>query len=444
MVLVPSSSPASDAPAWVTEAEASPAAVLGQMYDELKHAEAGKRHLLTDELGRVEGGLSQPSTYPGWMTRLVSRKTRPNADKLMAAIDRVIDGKAETPLERSVLGFATDRAPGFAETGTLNPRRHAMKGHKRNCRCFGCAYARRRNPPIIVNHRRRRAHRHNGPIIVNARRHRRNGPIIVNPRHTVTVRHKGGGGGGGGVPWMPLLLLGAGAYFLLGRGGLGGLTGGGFSWPAVGGQAPQYDQATGTYRVWDQTTHSYRYYDPRTGQYSNSPIPALSGLAGPIAGPILGAAIPGLLSGLTSWIRGIGSPDIPSGTGIPGGGGVTTTITPGSDINYGSGGVTVPAPGGSSVGLGDDWNPSAGGAPLPAMPAPSIAFDDWLLGGATTLPGDGDGLAPINSGDWFAGGEWESWGADAGAPVLDYDSGWATEQAMFAEAPADWGFAGAR
>lgn len=92
-----------------TTPEAPPVAVyeaLGYMWETLKEAEAGKRFLITDDVGKVEGGLAQPSTYPDWMNALTTKRTRAEADKIMRAIDNILDGKVDGPLEKSVFDWA--------------------------------------------------------------------------------------------------------------------------------------------------------------------------------------------------------------------------------------------------------------------------------------------------------------------------------------------------
>lgn len=57
---------------------------------ELADAEPGQLFLQFDDAGKVVGALRQPSTYPRWM----GRRTRADADRMIRAIDRLVDGQA--------------------------------------------------------------------------------------------------------------------------------------------------------------------------------------------------------------------------------------------------------------------------------------------------------------------------------------------------------------
>jgi hypothetical protein len=98
---------------------------LDMMHTELKEAAPGARHLVTDEYGKVEGGLRQPSTYPSFMDSMVTRRTRENADRLMKAIDDIHAGKTEGPLHDALIKYARENWENWAgrwgQMGSVDP-----------------------------------------------------------------------------------------------------------------------------------------------------------------------------------------------------------------------------------------------------------------------------------------------------------------------------------
>lgn len=87
--------------------------MLGRLYQELKDAEAGKRITYTQRIegkGKEKITLRQPSTYPPYLGELGVERTRKGADKLMAAIDNLLDGKEPGDLEIRMRDYANKRA----------------------------------------------------------------------------------------------------------------------------------------------------------------------------------------------------------------------------------------------------------------------------------------------------------------------------------------------
>jgi DNA-binding transcriptional ArsR family regulator len=66
--------------------------VLRMMRTELESAEPGHRYLITDEYGKVQGALRQPSTYPTWMDELHVARNRHTADRLTRLVTTVLAG----------------------------------------------------------------------------------------------------------------------------------------------------------------------------------------------------------------------------------------------------------------------------------------------------------------------------------------------------------------
>ena len=158
----------------------------------------------------------------------------------------------------------------------------------------------------------------------------------------------------GGTNWMPIVLIGAAAFFLLprltGAGGIGGMFGGTSVLPAG------YSYlGSGYYRGPDGQTY---YRSPTTGQLAvASPSAATAAMAQNAGYGLINTTIGAATQGLTSLIRGIFSPGAWTGTtqdpitgGVIGGTVADTTVE--------GGGSTVTAPdilsgqyGGASVGL---------------------------------------------------------------------------------------------
>jgi hypothetical protein len=58
-----------------------------QMVEELRAAEPGQRHLITDDYGKVTGALPEPSTFPDWLGTHKSRRTRQHADRIIRLLE---------------------------------------------------------------------------------------------------------------------------------------------------------------------------------------------------------------------------------------------------------------------------------------------------------------------------------------------------------------------
>jgi hypothetical protein len=108
---------------------------LDMMWTELKEAAPGERFLLTEETGKVTGGLRQPSTYPDFMTEVIGKKTRQHADELMAIIDDIHAGKVDNPVAERLIDFArrnweryAGSFGGFGEGGQIDTGMLARMG----------------------------------------------------------------------------------------------------------------------------------------------------------------------------------------------------------------------------------------------------------------------------------------------------------------------------
>jgi hypothetical protein len=73
------------------------------MREELAVAERGRRFPLLDDVGKYIGVLRLPSSYPPWMGR---RRTRAKADRMIRAIDKLLDGQAAGLLGVDILARA--------------------------------------------------------------------------------------------------------------------------------------------------------------------------------------------------------------------------------------------------------------------------------------------------------------------------------------------------
>jgi hypothetical protein len=99
--------------------------VLLMMLGDLEQAAPGSRFLLTDDVGKVTGGLREPSTYPAWMGELVSRRTRQNAGRLATLIKAMLDGvipSKDIALARDIGRFAVRHREQFYGRWGLTPR----------------------------------------------------------------------------------------------------------------------------------------------------------------------------------------------------------------------------------------------------------------------------------------------------------------------------------
>jgi hypothetical protein len=155
----------------------------------------------------------------------------------------------------------------------------------------------------------------------------------------------------GGTNWMPIVLIGAAAFFLLPR-----LTGGTSLFGGTSVTPPGYTYlGSGYYRGPDGQTY---YRSPTTGQMAPSSAAAATGAMAQNAGyGLINTTIGAATQGLTSLIRGIFTPGAWAGmTQEPIGGGVIGGTV--ADTTVEGGGMTVTAPdilsgqyGGASVGL---------------------------------------------------------------------------------------------